>query len=439
LFGERYSKVFRGAAAQAASRMIMMVLPLVTIPLTINYLGHERFGMWMAITSLSALLAVTEGGISNALITPVAQANAQGDIAAIRRLVATALAMVTLLAAAICAAVLVSAELVDWRSLLNLKSDLAAAEAAQVFRILGCAAALSFVVGVGLKARRGLNQIAAVASWETAGALLAIPALLAVTMLKLGTPWLAAALLFTPLAVNLVGLAIFVARNPQFTPAAREFDRGLVNGIARSSAMFLTASLASAALVGLDPMLIAKIGSAEDVSAFVVAQRLFTLPFVLANFWFYAQWPVLAEALQRRETRWVSASFSTTLWLSVGASTAMAAILVYNFDLITRLWIGRPLEPGALLLWSMAAYSVLMVISGACSTLMYALEARRQQTLIMAATAVCALPLKIMLLHLFLPAGAVMATVIIYALVQAAPFCVIIPRRLRARPALAAA
>jgi O-antigen/teichoic acid export membrane protein len=203
--------------------------------------------------------------------------------------------------------------------------------------------------------------------------------------------------------------------------------------------MFLTASLASAALVGLDPMLIAKIGSAEDVSAFVVAQRLFTLPFVLANFWFYAQWPVLAEALQRRETRWVSASFSTTLWLSVGASTAMAAILVYNFDLITRLWIGRPLEPGALLLWSMAAYSVLMVISGACSTLMYALEARRQQTLIMAATAVCALPLKIMLLHQFLPAGAVMATVIIYALVQAAPFCVIIPRRLRARPALAAA
>jgi len=437
MFGERFARTFRGAAAQALSRVIMMVLPLVTIPLTINYLGHERFGMWMAISSLSALFAVTEGGISNALITPVAQANALRDDGAIRRLLASAMALIVPVAVVIGCLALCAGGLVPWRSVLNLKSDLAVREAAPVFQILGAAVAISFVSSAGLKMRRGLHHIAAVATWETLGALLAVPALLAATVLKLGTPWLAAALLLTPQAVNLFGLAVFFARRRMYVPSLRDVERAAVRRLMRSGAMFLTASLASAVVIGLDPMFIAKVGSAEDVSQFAVAQRLFGLPFVLANFWFYSQWPIHAEALHRGEIGWVRSSFLAALGGSAAMSAAIALTLVAGFGVITKLWIGTAMHPGALLLWSMAAYSILTVVTGACSMLIYALEARREQTVIMALTILCVVPLKIALLHLFLPAGAVLATVIVYLAVQVIPFAIIIPRRLRARQALA--
>jgi O-antigen/teichoic acid export membrane protein len=439
LIGERYIKIFRGAAAQAASRVIMMLLPLITIPVTLNYLGHERFGMWMAIVSLSSLLMITEGGVSNAVITPVAQANARGDLATVRRLIASAAVMVALPAVAVSIVAVACADLIDWRSALKLKSDLAAREAAEVFRILVCSVAMTFPVGVVLKARRGLGQVAAVAGWETAGSVLALPALLAATLHKLGTPWLAAALLVTPLVVNLIGLAVFIVRNPKLAPALPDIDPKLFKTVLRSGAVFLAASLASASVLGLDPILIARMGGADEVGPYAVALRLFSLPFVLANFWFYSQWPVHAEALHRGESAWVRSSFLGTVGISTALSAVLAVGLAMSFGPITRLWIGSPVQADPLLLWAMAAFSVLMVVCGACSTLMYALEARRQQFMVMMGTIALAIPLKLMLLHVFMPAGAVLATVIVFLLAQVAPYARIIPRRLSGRRASAAA
>jgi O-antigen/teichoic acid export membrane protein len=433
LISSRYIQIIRGTAAQASSRVIMMLLPLITIPVTINYLGGERFGMWMAVVSMSSLLVITEGGISNAVITPVAQANARGDVAGVRRLMASATAMLALPAVTIILFALLCTDLIDWRTALKLKSDLAVHEAANVFRVLACAVAMSFPVNVILKARRGLGQVAAVAGWETVGSMLALLALLGATTLKLGTPWLAAALMFTPIVVNLAGVAVFTIRNPQLTPRSRDVEPSIFKTILRSGAMFLMAGIASAAVISLDSILIARMGGAEEVGPYAVAQRLFTLPFVFANFWFYSQWPVLAEAIHRGETAWVRSSFLVTLGAAASLSALLAVGLALGFGPITKLWIGAAMHPDPLLLWGMAAFSVLMVVCGACSTLMYALEARRQQFFIMAGTTALAISLKILLLQMFMPAGAVLATVAVYLLTQVVPYSQIIPRRLAGR------
>ncbi len=49
--------------ALISSRAIIYVLPLITLPVTFNYLGAERFGMYMAVISFAAIYSLTEGGI----------------------------------------------------------------------------------------------------------------------------------------------------------------------------------------------------------------------------------------------------------------------------------------------------------------------------------------------------------------------------------------
>ena len=57
------SRTFRAALtgiSAAAVRATQLAVAFVTVPLTIRYLGNERFGLWMTISSFLAMGAIRE-------------------------------------------------------------------------------------------------------------------------------------------------------------------------------------------------------------------------------------------------------------------------------------------------------------------------------------------------------------------------------------------
>ena len=65
-----------------------MAANLVTIPLTLRYLGPEQYGIWATISSCFLLLTSADLGIGNGLINQIADADGRNDKPAIARLVA---------------------------------------------------------------------------------------------------------------------------------------------------------------------------------------------------------------------------------------------------------------------------------------------------------------------------------------------------------------
>src|SRR5512133_170880 len=65
---ERYRRVALTTVASVASRGIGLVTLLVSVPLTLTYLGAERYGMWMTISSLVAVLNFADLGMGNGLM-----------------------------------------------------------------------------------------------------------------------------------------------------------------------------------------------------------------------------------------------------------------------------------------------------------------------------------------------------------------------------------
>src|SRR5215207_4315622 len=53
---ERHRRVALTALARAMTRGLGILISLITVPLTIHYLGPERYGLWMTISSFIALL-----------------------------------------------------------------------------------------------------------------------------------------------------------------------------------------------------------------------------------------------------------------------------------------------------------------------------------------------------------------------------------------------
>jgi len=51
----------------------------VTVPLTLNYLGSEHYGLWMTISSVSVMLGFADLGIGNGVLNAVADAYGRDD------------------------------------------------------------------------------------------------------------------------------------------------------------------------------------------------------------------------------------------------------------------------------------------------------------------------------------------------------------------------
>ncbi len=47
------------------SRLLAAALAIVTVPLTIGYLGSERYGLWITISSVVAMINFADLGIGN--------------------------------------------------------------------------------------------------------------------------------------------------------------------------------------------------------------------------------------------------------------------------------------------------------------------------------------------------------------------------------------
>lgn len=75
-----------------------MLITIITVPLTLNYLGNQRFAVWTILSSIASLLAFADLGIGNSLINLIAKADADNDRATAQRYVSSSFFTLSFLA-----------------------------------------------------------------------------------------------------------------------------------------------------------------------------------------------------------------------------------------------------------------------------------------------------------------------------------------------------
>jgi hypothetical protein len=87
----------RGAAitggTASLARAVQVSTSLITIPLTVHYLGNERFGLWMTISSVFAMANFADFGIGNGVLNTVADAFGKNDFDRIRAAISSGFAV----------------------------------------------------------------------------------------------------------------------------------------------------------------------------------------------------------------------------------------------------------------------------------------------------------------------------------------------------------
>ncbi len=151
---ERRRLALMSSLTAALAKAISAGVILVSVPLTLHYLGPDRYGMWLTLGSFMGMLSFADLGVGNGLVNLVASAHGQDDRAAIRGLISSAYAVLTLIAATLAVIALCGYSYVPWPRLFNVQSDLAAQEAGPAVAAFLACFALGIPLGVVQKISR---------------------------------------------------------------------------------------------------------------------------------------------------------------------------------------------------------------------------------------------------------------------------------------------
>src|SRR4026208_1122550 len=116
---ERYRRAALTAIASGAARVISLATLLITVPITLGYLGTERYGVVVTITALTAMLVFADFGLGNGLMNLVASARGRDHHEAIQRSVSSAFFMLLAIAVVLSVPAYLLYRFVPWTTFMN--------------------------------------------------------------------------------------------------------------------------------------------------------------------------------------------------------------------------------------------------------------------------------------------------------------------------------
>jgi O-antigen/teichoic acid export membrane protein len=437
--GERQQRAALSAATAAIAKILSVATVLITVPLTLSYLGAERYGMWMVISSFTIMLSFADLGIGNGIVTAVANLHGRSDRAAIRNQVSSAVVLLGGIGMLIALAAVLVVPLAPCAALFNVTTEQARAEATPALSIFLLCLALALPTGIAQKVQMGLQKGFTANLWQCLGSLLGLAGVIATIHWDGGVPWLVAAACGAPLVAAMANFVwFFLVVDRDLRPRLRHVSRTGVKQIAHTGLLFFALQIIVSVAFAADNLIIARTLGASAVAAYAIPEKMFALITSVVMLAVTPLWPAYGEAIARGDNAWVRRALGRSIRLAMLAAALASFVLIVFGREITALWVGTSISVPILLL---ACLGIWKTIEAGGNTLTVFLNGAGQlklQLLFLLPMAISSIVLKIALVKpLGLPGIAIgMATA--YVVFVVIPWVLVLPRILRSHAAPAA-
>lgn len=421
---ERYRRAFLAGVTSAASRAVSIAAVLISIPITLKYLGVDRFSVWMTITSLTALLAFADFGLGNGLMNVVARCYADEDWQALRAYTSTALLTLGGLALVLIAVALLVATSVPWAAVLAVDARQSSGpELARVMTAFIICVAVGIPMTIVQKVQLALQLGYLASLWQLGASVAGLLALLAAVWLHASLTWLVAASLGTPslvLAIN--GVVFWTIQRPAQRPDLTLAKWGFALELTRSGGLFFLIQVAGTVAFASDTLVIAHVLNPEAVAQYSVVSRLTEGLVMVSALFLTPLWPAYADAYVRGDDRWIRKTLVTSLWTTVIFTAVLAGLLVAVSRPLVGAWVGHRVEYSLALFAVCSGWAVLKAAGNALAMFLNGVGWIGFQALVAVLFACVVVPLKVIFAQEFGVIGVPLAVALAYVIVIVVPY-----------------
>jgi O-antigen/teichoic acid export membrane protein len=393
---ERIKRAGLTGISSVLAQGITIVAGFISVPLTVGYLGKERYGIWLAINSLLQWLYVSNLGLSgNALINKLSEANGKDDKNLAQELVSTAFWMLGGLSAIFLLLFAVSFSFINWQWIFN-TTEVSPNELQWAVIFAFICFVMMFPTSM-VDAVYGSYQEGYIGNiWNIAGSIFSLIALIIVTQIQGGLPLLVASLFGVRMLFSFFNAGyLFFIRHPWLKPLPGAVTKKSFRGLRDLGFAYLTSQLSSISLIQSQPFILIQILGPASVALFSITQRIIFLPSTFLQMFVFPLMPAYGEAKARGDIRWIRKTLKySLLFISVAALLSLSA-LIFTAHPIINIWVGKDFLPSNLLIIAFATHAFIGNLITPLSVMLYGLEKVKAQAAVVTLNAIVSIPLGI--------------------------------------------
>jgi O-antigen/teichoic acid export membrane protein len=419
---QRYQRIIHSTIAATAARGLNLLVGFISVPLAVGYLGRDRYGVWITISSLLAFLSFTDFGLGSSLLNAVADANGRNDRHQAQRYVSSAFWLLAVMGIVLWVAFAgsshwIAAQLFSGNGPSSLLSEASPAVfiAITIFFLNFPLNLFAYVLSAHQE-----NAIVNITAMITAAANLV--AIVVVVACKAGLIWLVLSYSGCGLVVSLIcSIWLFGYSKPWLKPSIQAVDWTVMRNLLGTGWKFLAVSFFWMINSQTDNLIISHFLGPGAVTPYSIAFRLFSYTVVFQSFAVFALWPAYTEARARNDVAWIRRAFRANVFFSFISSAPFAILFIVFGQRIIRLWAGEDAVPQFQLLVWMAIWNLMLATLNAGTCLLKAFGRLSGMTIYGSITAVVNIALSIILVQHWGVVGVVFASIVSVALFSYLP------------------
>jgi len=418
---ERYRRIILTSGSAVIVKIFSVIIMLITVPLTVNYLGAERYGLWMTISSVIALMSFADLGLGNGLVNAISHADGKGDTKEAQVDVSSTFFILLSVAFILFFIFLLTYPLIAWNKIFNAQTPIAIKESGPTMMVLVITFLINMPLGIIQRIQVGYQEGYKYQIWLILGSLLSLAGLLISIFLKAGLPWLVLAFSSGPIIATIAnGINLFAKRRLYLMPKLKYFDFHVSKKLFKVGLVFFILGLFTLIANSSDNLVIAHTLGVKSVAGYEIVKKIFMFS-MLTQFVIEPLWPAFGEAIQTRDYNWAKKTLTKALIYSISVGAILTLPLLFFGRQIITFWVGKEFTPSWLLLLGFYIYIIINNYIGVMSTFLNSGDLIRKQLMFIILTAITAVLLKVILSINFGVCGIIWATIIGWSMFYVLP------------------
>ena len=418
---ERYRRILLTGGSTAIVKIFAVAINLVTVPLTVNYLGAERYGLWMSISSVMALMGFADLVLGNGLLNAVAKANGRSSNEDAQIAVSSTFYILLGISGVLLAIFLSAFTFISWQHVFNVSSALAIKESAPTMLVLVIILLINIPLGIIERIYLGYQEGYRFQIWLILGSFLSFAGLLLCINFKWGLPWLVLAFSGGQLIATFMnGIYLFSKKRKYLLPRLKYFNLDMGKTLIRSGLIFFLLGLFTLLANTSDDIILSQTLGPSSVAGYEVVKKMFLFS-MFTQYIIQPLWPAFAEAMESGDIEWAKKTLKKGLRISIICAAVISLPLLIFGKQIVLVWVGAAYIPSW---WLLAGFYVFVLIAnygGVMSTFLNSGPLLYRQLLIVGLSGTSSVIFKIYLSAHFGVSGIIWATILCYGVFYIIP------------------
>ena len=344
LWEQRSFNIAVNTIASALMKIVSLVCSLIIVPISIDYLTPEKYGIWIAMTSILFWISFFDIGLGNGMRNYMAEAYAKGDKQSAKSYFSTATIITTAIALSICAISVLLIYNLDLSAIFN-TTEVSKESLADVLMVAIIFSLMLFVVkNIGMAyiamQRYAINDlIIFIGMIVTVCAIYIMSKTTEGSLLKIVIVYTAIPVVFFLLAA----IPLFKS-HPELMPSLKSVNINDARKVVSKGMGFFLIQITSCLVIfGSSNIFISHYCGPEQVTIYNVAYKLFNILVTGYTILIAPLWSAYTDASVKQDYAWIKKTFHRSLYfwiLSLLGGMLLLAISNWFFSK----WVGDSIE-----------------------------------------------------------------------------------------------